>query len=281
MAQAGLVIKELDWARAEVRPTLVRGLYSVTDQNGKFVSVVNTQGNLLCYSGSKPCNVLRPGQSKASELTEAEAVELRSEVMGAIDYGRLIKVTFGNGTGEPLVMVSAIDCPACEELEAKFSKIPKDSNGTVYVVPDTLQRISQGGLRKWQSVSKIWCARDSGVAWRQYWATRAVPPQTNCEFSDPMNAERTVRDFAYALAALGQAGDFTPRLIRQDGTNYTPGAPMPPLTVNPVPAGTGRWLSAAAMLPEGGAAASGDPAQGRAQNPANAVGDFFNKFLKK
>ena len=282
LAQARLVLQEVDWARTQARPALVRGMYSVTDQNANLLAVVNEQGTLFCYSTSDPCKVLRPGQGRASDLSDQEAAELRAEVMGAIDYGRLLKLTFGNGSGEPLVMLSAIDCPACEILETKFANVPKDSNGTIYVIPGALQERRSGGLQKWQLVSRIWCAQDAATAWRQYWASRAAPAPRACEFGDPAVAELAFSGLGFALAALGQpGGNYTPRLIRQDGMNYRLGAPMPPLTATPIPAGTGRWLSAAAMLPEGGAAASGDPAQGRAQNPANAVGDFFNKFLKK
>ncbi len=98
--------------------------------------------------------------------------DLQQEVIAAIDYDKLIKVSYGDGGGRKMVLFSAVDCGFCQRFEQDLMKKGSGVNTTFYVVPMSLQAFSGAGVAKWQTVSRIWCADNSSAAWRKYWTRR-------------------------------------------------------------------------------------------------------------
>lgn len=279
-ARASLSVNELN---AMVSPTLVKGVYAIANQQGRFVGFTNEAGTL--FGDSRGFNTLANG-AQPRPLALDEIADLRAEVVAAIDYDKLPKVSFGDGGGRRLVMFSAVDCPFCKGLEDNIRKHAAGLNSTIYVVPSSLQKIAQGGLQQWQAVSRIWCADDAGAAWQSYWTSRNLPQARQCRFADPRVAETADQQLKDILQAVGVRIVGTPQTIREDGaviankpnmdTSYvvntfgSAGAPQP----SGKPA---RWLTASAddsfqMQPVGGQPSYAPPIQQQPQQPRQQFG---------
>lgn len=195
--------------------TLVRGIYSLTSKQGRFVGFTNESGTL--FGDSRGFTFVAPNGAQPRPLSLGEITDLRKEVTAAIDYDKLPKIIHGNGGGRRLVMFSAVDCPFCKAFEDTMRKHAADLNSTIYVVPSSLQKISQGGARQWQAVSRIWCADDAGAAWQGFWASRAIPEPRQCRFSDPQAAELAEQQLRDILMAVGVRVAGAPQFVREDG----------------------------------------------------------------
>lgn len=215
MSRAGASISNFNENNVLVSPTLVKGMYALTDQQGRLVGYVNEAGTL--YGDSRGFTVVSINGAQPRPLAPAEAKDLRFEIMSAIDYDKLPKITHGNGGGRQVLMFSAVDCPYCKTLEDNMRKESGGLNSTIYVVPSSLQNLAQGGLQQWQTVSRIWCAENAGPAWQAFWASHAVPQQRQCAFADPQIAQRAGRQLKDMLKAVGTDVYGTPVLIREDG----------------------------------------------------------------
>lgn len=206
----------VDEASVRVSPTLVRGVYSLANPQGGFIGFTNESGTL--FGDYRGLNVVSTSGARPRPLNPAENAEVRAEVVAAIDYDKLPKLSFGNGGGRRLLMFSAVDCPACKVFEDGMRRNAAGLNSTIYVVPSSLQPISQGGSKSWQTVSRLWCADDAGTAWRSFWATRDVPQSRQCQFAEPRAAEASEQQLKEILRAVGVKVDGTPQIVREDGS---------------------------------------------------------------
>lgn len=196
-------------------PTLVRGMYVLNDNKGAFIGLINEAGTI--YGDVNGFQVLSTTSAPPRKMSSEELGDLRQEVIAAIDYDKLIKVSYGDGGGRKMVLFSAVDCGFCQRFEQDLMKKGSGVNTTFYVVPMSLQAFSGAGVAKWQTVSRIWCADNSSAAWRKYWNTLEAAPGATCEF-DPKNAEQSGRYLEQVLAAVGSRVGGTPTILREDGS---------------------------------------------------------------
>jgi hypothetical protein len=278
-----------------VAPTLVRGVYAISNQQGRFVGFTNEAGTL--FGDSRGFSILSTNGAQPRPLTLDEIADLRPEVVAAIDYDKLPKVVHGDGGGRHLLLFSAVDCPACKGFEDTLRKFDDSVNTTFYVVPSSLQEIAKGGLQPWQAVSRIWCAEDSGAAWQAFWASRSIPQPRQCRFADPRTAELVRQQLRDILQAIGIRIVGTPQIVREDGTivrnksdvdvTYTNSvfgpAGMPQANARPA-----RWLLASAdesfqMQSVGAqsANAANPPQPTQQQNGKVGINDALKKLLGK
>jgi len=215
MNRSGMSFHNLNESDILVSPTLVKGIYALTNRQGGFVTFTNEAGTLT--GDSRRFEVMSSNGTGRRPLTPDEVKALRAEVMAAIDYDKLPKVTYGNGGGRRLVMFSAIDCGYCKRFEDEMRKQARGLDSTIYVVPSSLQPISQGGLQQWQTVSRLWCAEDAGTAWRAFWTSGAIPQPRQCTFGDPQTALRTRYNLSDILSGVGVGIHGTPSVVREDG----------------------------------------------------------------
>lgn len=261
-----------------VSPTLVRGVYSLANAQGRASGYINEAGNL--YGDTHGFRLFTPDGAPPRLMTAPEVAALRGEVMQAIDYDKLVKVQYGDGGGRRMVMFSALDCGYCKLFEKHFSELGKTNDTTFYVVPMSLRPSQSGGARTWQEVSQIWCDSNNGDAWKRYWATGQLPPARGCVF-DAATAERSTRELWEILEAVGLPITGTPTLLREDGVKLKAGdlrtylkQPAPP-----VPAGQPVWLVADNFQMQ----RVGDTAPPQQQQPHSNkvhVGDMLKKLLK-
>ncbi|OEZ55417.1 thioredoxin fold domain-containing protein [Duganella sp. HH105] len=266
-ANRSLGITEKD---SRAMPTLVRGMYVLNDNKGAFIGIINEAGTI--YGDVNGFQVLSTNSTPPRKMSSEEMSDLQQEVLAAIEYDKLIKVTYGNGGGRKIVLFSAVDCGFCQRFEQDFIKKGSGVNTTFYVVPMSLQDFN-GGMAKWQTVSRIWCADDSTAAWRKYWNTLDAAPGHSCEF-DPKSAEQAARYLKQVLAAVGSRAGGTPSFVREDGSILNNKADMdtaymkktfgsdgmPKLAAAKQP----QWLVAAADVPS---SQNGDDAQQTAAQP--------------
>ncbi len=225
---------------AFVTRTLVRGMYTLVDAKGEFVTFLNEDGTLY---GDKNGLFAFPKHGAAPQrMTVAQLAAFRLELVAAIDRDSLIMVMYGNGGArERTVLFSAIDCPGCHELEKNLGQAGR--NETLYIVPSSISKAQGEGAAEWENVAKIWCAKDSASAWRNYMVKRAVPAARPCAFSDPQVA-RTSWNWLYSIlrdAGLTVANE--PGFVFENGSSVsglTPvRAPASPSAI------TAKWLPTA------------------------------------
>jgi len=271
-AGLGIGLTEKD---VRVEPTLIRGMYALFDRSGGFAGYINEAGTLRGdYTGMKVMPT-RAGETMR-QMTPAEVIEWRGEVMNAIAYDKLIKVTYGDGGGRKLILLSAVDCGFCQRFEQEFAKYGHQVDTTFYVLPSGLKKIDAGGMAQWQTVSKIWCAADNAAAWKTYWSTLKAPPQSRqCAF-DPKTADAQRTYLTEILRVAGSPVRGTPSMVREDGTviNNHPNMDAAYMkqafgrdSVAQVPADAQRWLAGAPQLAD-----ESSPAQQPAQQPASQQG---------
>ncbi|MUI12414.1 thioredoxin fold domain-containing protein [Massilia dura] len=279
MRQAGLDTTQM--AGAKAAPTPIRHLYSLSDSQGKFLSLINEAGTF--FGGTGGYQVIQ-ATGLPRKMTDGEMAALRREMMDNLDVGKLIKVQYGDGGGRKILLFSAIDCPACHSFETVTAKIGK-LDTTYYVMPGTLQDIAQGGLQKMETVTRIWCAADNEAAWKNFWANKTVPDARSCDI-DPKSAERSyvlLRDILYSVG-IKVVG--TPTVIREDGTilkrpkeieafrNAFGPAGLAGLPASPAPV----WLADAGLVAGGTAVAA--PASPAAQPGKINTKDVLMKLFK-
>ena len=250
LARAGSSIGVTE-ANTMVSPTLVRGIYALTDQRGALVALVNEGGNL--FGDSRGFNILPPNGGRPRPMALDEAADLRAEVLASIDFDKLPKAVHGDGGNRQILLFSAVDCEYCKGMEDAMRSFKSQVNTTFYVVPSSLQPIGSGGLPAWQAVSKIWCAEDAGAAWVNFWATRNIPNPRQCRFADPRTASTAVQYLRDVFQAVGLRVLGSPQFIREDGVIIRNKTPMDvqyaAKTFGPAgkpPARTGlasRWLA--------------------------------------
>lgn len=247
-------------------PTLVRGIYRMSNQQGQFAGYINESGTL--FGDYRGLNVVPTNGARLRALTAAENAEVRAEVLASIEYEKLPKLAFGDGGNRRLLIFSAVDCPSCKVFEDGMRKYGASLNSTFYVVPSSLQSIAQGGGKTWQTVSQIWCAPDAGAAWKSFWASRSVPQPRQCQFAEPSVAESADQQLKEILRSVGIQIDGTPQIVREDGSfiadvpNLSPSyvaATFGPTGAPRQMAGSMRWLlGSAEEQPAGGSGGGRD-----------------------
>ena len=228
-------------------PTLVKGLYLISNAQGKFMGYTNESGTLLGdWHGFR---VISTKGEMPRATTQDENRELRQEFMQSVDYDKLIKIRDGNGgDGRKVLLLSAVDCPACRNLELMLQKNEGKINTTLYIVPASLQPIKAGGMQSWQAVSNIWCAENSGLAWKEFVSRRVLPLPRDCQFSAPSVAEEASNALSDVLNAVnGVKAKGVPAFVREDGVALSISSPESELLFQPQDkpqkkAKPGRWL---------------------------------------
>lgn len=214
LARAGkhLRVTEQD---AHVTRTLVRGMYAVVDAKGDFVTYVNEDGTL--YGDKHGLFVFLKQGAAPRRMTADQLAAFRLEVVAAIDRDALIMVAYGNG-GERgnTVLFSAVDCPACHDLEEDLGKPGR--NEVLYVAPSSMMTTEGEGLAEWGKVAKVWCARHPGRAWRDFMASGAVPTHRQCAFSDPLVARGAWLNLFSILRNAGLTVAGMPGFVFEDGS---------------------------------------------------------------
>lgn len=254
-------------------PTPVKGIYAVTDRQGRFIGYTNEAGTL--FGDSRGFNVLSASGAQPRPLTAEETAQLRVDIMNAIDYDRLVKVTYGDGGGRRILLFSAVDCPHCKSFEDGMRSVSQQVNTTFYVVPSALQPISKGGAQTWQVATHIWCAEDPEEAWLSFWEKRAVPALRKCHLQ-PKAAELLDRQIKDLLQAAGMRISGTPRLIAEDGTRVLIRSKLDAAFVEATYGPTGRpstSIDAPRWLASGG---EGSPAVQSSEEASDGSGQKVN-----
>ncbi len=214
LALAGkkLKVSEQD---ALVARTLVRGMYRVEDAKGEFVTFVNEDGTLY---GDRHGLYAFPKQGAAPRRMAGEQLAaFRLEVVNAVDRDLLILSVHGNGGNrESTLLFSGKDCPACHTLEKDLEQTRY--NGMFYIVPSPRTTVEGEDLEEWQSVAKVWCAKDRGRAWRDYMANKPVPTAKPCAFSDAGVAQKAWLNLYSILRNTGLTVTGFPGFVYEDGT---------------------------------------------------------------
>jgi hypothetical protein len=203
-------------ARAD---TLVKGVYRLEDRaSGRFIALITERGDLKGDSEGWS----RVGPEGPVPLTTAELAQLRAEVMRNIAWEQLIEDRYGRGGGRRLILLSAVNCPFCENMEANLARMAASLDTTFYVLPSSLIPLPNAGagLRTWQQAAALRCAKDPGTAWRRFWTHRTVPNSAGCAM-DAEAAHRSSRNFGTVLASIGTRVSGTPAVIREDGARLS------------------------------------------------------------
>lgn len=194
------------------RPTLVHGLYALYS-HGRWVSTFNDAGTL--WIGQGQIYVLPDDRYR--QISAEEKAAFRSEVLRNIAWDRLIRVKYGDGGGRRILELSAIDCPVCQRFEAALRHSEKLLNSTFYVIPSSLQEISQGAEPTWRNVARIWCAKDNAAAWKTYWAKHELPAEQPCDWNAG-TADDAIDVVVSVLKAVGvPEPSTTPAFIIENG----------------------------------------------------------------
>ena len=198
--------------------TLVQGVYRLEDTaTGRLIALITERGDLKGDSSGWS----RVGPDGPVGLTEIEAAQLRAEVMRSVAWDRLIPVRYGDGGGRHLILISAVNCPYCQRMEANLAKWAASLNTTFYVLPSSLTPLDVDGAdqRTWRQATALWCAADAGASWKRFWATHQVPSTPRCAL-EPAAAQRLFHNFGTVMASIGAKVRGTPALIREDGVNF-------------------------------------------------------------
>jgi len=203
-------------ARAD---TLVNGVYRLEDRaSGRFIALITERGDLKGDSEGWS----RVGPEGPVPLSENELAQLRAEVMRSVAWDRLIEDRYGRGGGRRLILISAVNCPFCQKMEASLARLAAALDTTFYVLTSSLTPLADAGegLRTWQQAAALRCAKDPGAAWRRFWATHSVPASSGCAI-DAVAAQHSFRNFGSVMASVGTKVRGTPALIMEDGTKLS------------------------------------------------------------
>ena len=204
-------------ARAD---TLVNGVYRLEDRaSGRFIALITERGDLKGDSEGWS----RVGPEGQIPLTDTELAQLRAEVMRSVAWDKLIEDRYGRGGGRRLILISAVNCPFCKNMEANLARLAASLDTTFYVLTSSLAPLSDDGvgLRTWQQAASLRCARDAGTAWRSFWANHSLPNGKGGCAVDAVAAQRSYRNFGVVMASIGTKVTGTPAVIREDGTKLS------------------------------------------------------------
>lgn len=145
------------YAGSVVKETMIKGIYSIGDERGKYASdYINDDFTLYrdargWRKGIKPADAVLP---------PAEQTALLKTLYQSIDLSQAIQYKFGKGERQ-LVLISAVDCGYCKALQANLKKAPATLNATIYVFPMALHYdvASQAKL-----VKTLWCQPNAAQA---------------------------------------------------------------------------------------------------------------------
>jgi hypothetical protein len=198
--------------------TLVTGVYRLEDSAGQLVGLITESGDII--GDSSGWRWITKGETRP--LSPEESARLRTEVLQSIDWGKLIRVQYGNGGGRRIFLLSAVNCPICARMEDALAHHAASIDTMLYVLPISLSPspTSDEGRVSWRQAANLWCATDSPAAWRKYWATREVPVATGCAL-DEVGVFKTSRNFSTVMSSIGVRMRGTPAMIREDGTVFS------------------------------------------------------------
>lgn len=131
-------------------------------------------------------------------LAEAEQKQRFQEIYQSA-MADTFKIAIGSPSGGEMIMVSALDCPACLHIERELSK----RKVSYYVVPSFLNQQNK------QFSKNAYCATDSAKVWKAYMMRESnvlALNANNCNYP-----ESDIKDLSSML------GGATPAAIFSDG----------------------------------------------------------------
>jgi hypothetical protein len=201
------------------RDTLVNGVYRLSTKDGnQFRAFITETGQIF---GDANNGWMHTGTNKP--LTNEERAIMRVETLHNIATNKMIKVQYGDGGGRRMILHSSLDCPFCAKMENNLAQYGRSLNTTFYVFPSGLNERdnTSQNLQVWDNAAKVYCAEDSGAAWKEYWAKKRVPPGGQCPVNGPV-AKAINKDFREILQSVGIRMHGSPAVIREDGQVFTP-----------------------------------------------------------
>ena len=193
----------------------MHGVYRLEDRaSGRFIALITERGDLK--GDSTGWSIVGP--AGPVDLSDTQARQLRREVMNNVRWDQFVRVAYGDGGARRLILISAVNCPYCRQMEANLASVATTLLTTFYVLPSSLISLDSSGeaQRSWSQAANLWCAHDDGVSWRAFWAMHQSPRTETCPM-DAASAQRLVRNFSTVMASIGVKVRGTPTLIREDG----------------------------------------------------------------
>lgn len=278
-----LEIRGVNEQNAFIEKTLVNGIYTLKDKHNKFISFITESGMLQGDSHGFEVVSLNLKEPSRRSMTQLELSQFQAEVMRNLDYSQFIKLTYGTGGNRKILLRSAVDCPACGNLEKELRKHSRTTDTTFYLMPTSLMPPYES--EGYRYVSYIWCSPNPSQAWKDYWAEAAFK-HNDCDMSPQASAERdhNLREILSAVGIFKRSS--VPKIITEDGTESTP--PSRDLTRAKISAAFGsagapylpppsKWLENESELDS--ILTATDKAQAPAEKPKNKFGAFINKLI--
>ena len=192
----------------EVSKTPIPGLYEV--RIGQEIFYADEQGNHLIQG-----NLI-------DTKTRTDLTEARLSKLGAIDFASLplkdaVVIKQGNGTRRMAVFGDP-NCGYCKRFERDLAKL---QDVTIYTFLYPILGPDSSAKSK-----DIWCAADSGKAWRAWMVDGVTPPKSMGTKCDTAALERNV-EFGKKHRVQG-----TPAVVFEDGTRVPGAIPLESLEKN-------------------------------------------------
>lgn len=149
------------------RETLVSGMYALLDPSGKYAPLFVDADNTRLKNGSSPWIDIASGNN----LNTAQTLALKQEMAQKLKTNSAIPFQYGSGNTKA-IMVSAYDCPYCQQLEKALDAANIDA--TIYVFPMSLQTNRAGPM---DIARNIWCNNQNEAAWKAMTLSKQAPEQ--------------------------------------------------------------------------------------------------------
>ncbi len=185
----------------EVSKTPIPGLYEV--RIGQEILYADEQGNYLVQG-----NLI--DTKTRIDLTEARLAKLTAIDFASLPLKDAVVIKQGNGARRMAVFVDP-NCGYCKRFERDLVKLP---DVTIYTFLYPILGPDSNAKSK-----DIWCAPDSGKAWRA-WMVDGVAPPKSIGKCDVAALERNV-EFGKKYRVQG-----TPAIVFEDGSRVPGAIPM-------------------------------------------------------
>lgn len=178
---------------ASVSETPIKGIYEVV--LGKNLVYTDVQASHFLFG-----DIIR--MKDQVNISSPKRDELKKIDFNKLPFADAIKYVKGDGSRR-IAVFSDPDCPYCRQLEPQLAKL---DNVTIYLFTNPLASLHPTARN---TTKKIWCAKDSGKAWREYVISGIEPNSDgNCENPVDRNIQLS-RELGF---------DGTPMTLLEDGT---------------------------------------------------------------
>ena len=192
----------------EVSKTPIPGLYEV--RIGQEIFYADEQGNHLIQG-----NLI--DTKTRTDLTEARLAKLSAIDFASLPLKDAVVIKQGNGTRRMAVFGDP-NCGYCKRFERDLAKL---QDVTIYTFLYPILGPDSSAKSK-----DIWCAADSGKAWRAWMVDGVTPPKSMGTKCDTAALERNV-EFGKKHRVQG-----TPAVVFEDGTRVPGAIPLESLEKN-------------------------------------------------